>query len=191
MILAGKKQEEIKEVLLGWGKEVLEQIEEVSIDLWKGYRNVVRDLMPNAQVVADRFHVMAQINKELDGQRKREKRQVEDLIKKAESSEEKADQEKVLEGLKKSKYVLLKNEPDLNEEQKAKLVQVKVYLLLSKHYTIIRWLDEIIAYFDYKTTSGVVEGINNKLKLIKRSAYGFRNFENFRVRCLLTWQFDC
>ena len=123
-ILAGRKQEEIREVLLGWGSEVLEQIE-VSIDLWKGYRNVVRDLMLNAQVVADRFHVMAQINKELDAQRKREKRQVEDLIKKAESSEEKADQEKVLEGLKKSKYVLLKNESDLNEEQKAKLVQLK------------------------------------------------------------------
>jgi transposase len=230
-ILAGRKQEEIREVLLGWGKDVLEQIEEVSIDLWKGYRNVVRDLMPNAQVVADRFHVMAQINKELDAQRKREKRQVEDLIKKAESSEEKADQEKVLEGLKKSKYVLLKNESDLNEEQKAKLVQLKDvsptlksmhelkeeirrvfeqannwlvglwklgrWLSGAKTYfpdsqnTIIRWLDEIIAYFDYKTTSGVVEGINNKLKLIKRSAYGFRNFENFRVRCLLTWKFNC
>jgi transposase len=73
------------------GKEVLKQIEEVSIDLWKGYRNIVRDLMPNAQVVADRFYVMAQINKKLDAQRKREKREVEDLIKKAESSEEKAD----------------------------------------------------------------------------------------------------
>ncbi len=230
-ILAGRKQEEIREVLLGWGKDVLEQIEEVSIDLWKGYRNVVRDLMPNAQVGSDRFHVMAQINKELDAQRKREKRQVEDLIKKAESSEEKADPEKVLEGLKKSKYVLLKNESDLNEEQKAKLVQLKDVspTLKTRHTlkeeirrifeqannwlvglwklgrwlsgaekyfpdsqnTIIRWLDEIIAYFDYKTTSGVVEGINNKLKLIKRSAYGFRNFENFRVRCLLTWQFDC
>jgi len=133
--------------------------------------------------------------------------------------------------LKKSKYVLLKNESDLNEEQKAKLMQVKdvsstlntmpelkkeirrifgyannwlVGLLKlgrglsgAKKYfadsqnTIIRWLDEIIAYFDYKTTSGVVEGINNKLKLIKRSAYGFRNFETFRVRCLLTWQFEC
>ncbi|MEG4043480.1 transposase [Microcoleus sp. Pol17_C1] len=174
---------------------------------------------------------MAQINKELDAQRKREKRQVEDLIKKAESSEEKADQEKVLEGVNKSKYVLLKNESDLNEERKAKLVQVKDvssplksrhelkeeirrifeqannwlvglfklgrWLSGAKKYfpdsqnTIIRWLDEIIAYFDYKTTSGVVEGINNKLKLIKRSAYGFRNFENFRVRCLPTWQFDC
>lgn len=85
--MAGRKQEEIREVLLRWGKEVLEQIEEVSIDLWKGYRNVVIDLMPNAQAIADRFHVMAQINKELDAQRKREKRQVEDLIKKAESSE--------------------------------------------------------------------------------------------------------
>ena len=57
--------------------------------------------------------------------------------------------------------------------------------------TIIHWLDEIIAYFDNRTTSGVVEGINNKLKLIKRSAYGFRNFDNYKNRCLLTWHFNC
>jgi transposase len=60
----------------------------------------------------------------------------------------------------------------------------------SSHNTILRWMDEIIAYFDNRTTSGVVEGINNKLKLIKRSAYGFRNFDNFRVRCLLNWTFN-
>jgi transposase len=46
--------------------------------------------------------------------------------------------------------------------------------------TIQRWLDEILAYFDNRTTNGMVEGINNKLKLIKRAAYGFRNFQNFR-----------
>jgi hypothetical protein len=34
-----------------------------------------------------------------------------------------------------------------------------------------------------------VEGINNKLKLIKRLGYGFRNFENFKLRSLLTWHF--
>ncbi|WP_445301187.1 transposase [Microcoleus sp. Pol11C3] len=50
---------------------------------------------------------------------------------------------------------------------------------------------EIIAYFDFRTTSGVVEGINNKLKLIKRSAYGFRNFETYKNRCLLTQHFNC
>ena len=47
----------------------------------------------------------------------------------------------------------------------------------------------IIAYFDERTTSGVVEGINNKLKLIKRRAYGMRNFTNFKLRSFLTWHF--
>jgi transposase len=55
--------------------------------------------------------------------------------------------------------------------------------------TIRRWLGEIIAYFDCRTTQGVVEGINNKLKLIKRRGYGFRNFDNFSKRCFLTWHF--
>jgi transposase len=57
--------------------------------------------------------------------------------------------------------------------------------------TITNWFDEIIAYFDNRTTSGIVEGINNKLKLIKRSEYGLSNFENYKNRCLLTWHFNC
>ncbi len=48
--------------------------------------------------------------------------------------------------------------------------------------TIKRWIGEIIAYFDEGTTQGVVEGINHKLKLIKRRAFGFRNFDNFQRR---------
>ena len=51
--------------------------------------------------------------------------------------------------------------------------------------TIGRWFGEISNYFESRTTSGVVGGINNRLKLIKRSGYGFRNFENFRLRCLI------
>ncbi len=57
--------------------------------------------------------------------------------------------------------------------------------------TIMRWIGEIIGYFNERITNGVVEGINNKIKLIKRSAYGFRNFDNFRTRVLLSWQFNC
>ncbi|MEC4813135.1 MAG: transposase, partial [Scytonema sp. PMC 1069.18] len=38
-------------------------------------------------------------------------------------------------------------------------------------------------------TSGVVEGINNKLKLIKRSGFGFKNFRNFEIRALLAWHY--
>lgn len=56
------------------GYEVLSQIEEVSIDLWIGYKTLAEELMPNANVVADRFHVMKQINEELDMMRKKQKR---------------------------------------------------------------------------------------------------------------------
>jgi transposase len=75
------------------------------------------------------------------------------------------------------------------------LLSLADWLRNSKEYfpksfgTIRRWLGEIIAYFDSRTTQGVVEGINNKLKLIKRRGYGFRNFDNFSIRCFLTWYF--
>jgi transposase len=55
--------------------------------------------------------------------------------------------------------------------------------------TIKRWFAEIIGYFERKTTNGLVEGINNKLKLLKRCGFGFRNFHNFEIRALLFWHF--
>jgi len=229
-ILERRTQSSIEKKLLSWGTEVWEQIEEVSIDMWRGYKSLVLKLMPNAQVVADRFHVMVQVNQELDSQRKQKKRELENSVKTAKSQKKKESYAHLLKGLKNSKYAILKNEKDLNEEQSQKLAEVKevsptlktmhelkekirqifeeandwlVGLLklgswlseAQKYFpnsqkTIITWLDEIIAYFDHRTTSGVVEGINNKLKLIKRSGYGFRNFANFQSRCLLNWHFS-
>jgi transposase len=55
--------------------------------------------------------------------------------------------------------------------------------------TIRRWLEEILGYFDERTTQGVVEGINQKIKLIKKRAFGLSNFNNFRRRILLNWHF--
>ncbi|WP_414590351.1 ISL3 family transposase [Anabaena sp. CCY 9614] len=55
----------IAEYLSSLGSKVLNQIEEVSIDLWVPYKSLIQEMMPNAQVVADRFHVMKQINQEL------------------------------------------------------------------------------------------------------------------------------
>lgn len=53
--------------------------------------------------------------------------------------------------------------------------------------TIKRWLAEVVGYFERRTTNGVVEGINNKLKVLKRCGFGFRNFNNFEIRALLFW----
>ncbi len=77
--------------------------------------------MPNAVVVADIFHVMKQINEELDKQIKTENRA-------AQKEKSKKKKENILSGLAKSKYALLKNECNLNENQKEKLEQVKKVL---------------------------------------------------------------
>lgn len=221
-IVQSRRREDIREILVSWGVEILNQIEEVSIDLWSPYKNLVEELMPNANVTADRFHVMKQVNDELDTMRKAEK-------KAAMSLDNKSEQERILQALNKSKYVLIKNEDSLNEKQREKLKSLQevspnlakmhalkeqfrdifettkswgdsITKLLDWMYdalsyfpkslgTIVRWFGEIVGYFDGKTTSGTVEGINNKLKLIKRLGYGFRNFSNFRLRSLLNWHF--
>jgi len=48
------------------------------------------------------------------------------------------------------------------------------------------WRQEILNYFDHRYTNGFVEGKNNRIKVIKRMAYGYRNNHNFRLRILLT-----
>lgn len=65
-----RKQEDIKKVLQGWGLEILDQIIEVSIDLSGNYKGLVELMLPNADIVADRFHVMQLVNRELNTARK-------------------------------------------------------------------------------------------------------------------------
>lgn len=215
-----RKQEDIRKVLEEWGEGVLSQIIEVSIDLSGNYKGLVNKLLPNASVVADRFHVMKIVNQDLDTARK--------TIRKAnEENPDEDEKSRIKAALKQSKYALLKPEDKLTEKQKIKLEEIREVVpeLANLHQqkesfrtifeqsedwgngafklldwlaeaqeafkdsvgTICRWFGEVTGYFDNRTTSGAVEGINNKLKLIKRSGYGFRNFENFQLRCLICW----
>lgn len=48
------------------------------------------------------------------------------------------------------------------------------------------WREEILNCFDYPYTNGFLEGKNNRIKVIKRTAYGYRNPQNFRQRIMLT-----
>lgn len=47
-----------------------------------------------------------------------------------------------------------------------------------------RW-KEIINSVTCKYSNGITEGFNNKIKVLKRNAYGFRSFKNFRKRILM------
>lgn len=212
----------IEAVLRAWGSEVLCAIEEVSMDLSGSYRSLVHRLMPQAEIVADRFHVMSLVNQELNRTRNA-------LRRKPEALTEGLTAEAAKSALKSSKYALLKPEANLTETQQAKLAELKAVSpkLAQMHQlkegfralfeaaswrealpelldwmkdaqslfpgavrTIRRWFGEVLQYFEHRTTSGVMEGLNTRLKLIKRLGYGFRNFERFRLRCLICWHFS-
>ena len=52
--------------------------------------------------------------------------------------------------------------------------------------TLAKHRQEIIASFYTRLTNGPIEGTNNKIKIIKRTAYGYRNFFHFRIRILIS-----
>jgi transposase len=48
-----------------------------------------------------------------------------------------------------------------------------------------QWREKLLAYFDEPTTNGYAEGVINKVKVIKRRAYGLPSFASFRHRVLV------
>ena len=51
--------------------------------------------------------------------------------------------------------------------------------------TLRRWFDKICNYHLARVSNGPTEALNNLVKRIKRIGFGFRNFENYRIRALL------
>ena len=48
--------------------------------------------------------------------------------------------------------------------------------------TLHNWREEVARMFRFTRNNGITEGFHRKMKLIQRRAYGFRNFENYRLR---------
>jgi transposase len=51
--------------------------------------------------------------------------------------------------------------------------------------TIRKWFEKLCNYDLAKVSNGPTEALNNLVKRIKRIGFGFRNFENYRIRALL------
>lgn len=113
-----RRHVDIQTVLQTWDREVLSSIEAVSIDLSGNYQGLVKKLMPQAEIVADRFHVMKLVNEELNQARNAFRRDPDDLP-------EGVSPEAAQEALKNSKYALLKPEEKLTDTQIEKLADVK------------------------------------------------------------------
>lgn len=192
----------------------LSSLETVATDLWAHYRDAVHTVYPHVSVVADRFHVVQNLNEAIHETRREAQRN-------AANDEEKSQ----LKGL---RYLLLKKESKLTESEKERLKELchshpKLYQLwalrqrLYEWYetettpelakppvvqwikdakalgfshldafckTLTNWQTEILNFFAHRITSGFVEGMNSKIRLLKRIAFGLPNFEHFRLRMI-------
>ena len=59
-----------------------------------------------------------------------------------------------------------------------------VRMLRQMAKTLESYREGLLAYYDYLITTGPLEGTNNKIKTMKRQAYGFRDQEFFKLKIL-------
>jgi len=187
-----------------------DRVREVCIDMKESLRKLAEALYPEAKVVADHFHVIADSNRRMDEARRIEqdvyqKRKVRIpkkifLVGREKLSEEtKGKLDSLLErypSLKgfywtKEKIRELYCQPTRDEAAKI-LDNIILNLRCADDGELIRWgntlrhwREPILNYFDNRTTNGFTEGCHTKIKMLKRVSYGLRNVEVYRRKMLL------
>lgn len=79
------------------------------------------------------------------------------------------------------------------DRRKAHRALIGLFLDMLDHFpelaafirTFENWQEEILNYFDARQTSGPVEGINNKARVIVKRAYGLKSAESLWTRLVL------
>lgn len=213
-VLPERTKEALEAYLDTWSAEQRAAVEEVAMDLWLPYRLAVETKLPAARINGDRFHVMKNLNDRVTMVRREIQRQAGEsekqqlkgcrwlLVKNQDALTDAEGRQleqalsasptlKQLHQLKEQFRTIFETAPDRSSaasQIQAWIATVETSGLkgLAAFLTTLRnWWDPILNYFNKHITSGLVEGLNNKVKLIKRRAYGFRNFEHFRLRLLV------
>jgi transposase len=192
----------------------LSRVEVVTMDMWDGYFYAVLENLPQAVIVIDRFHVEKNLLEAISKLRRSIQKKLPEAERKAlkgirwllvrnydELDEEKKQTlDQALDNcpeLALCHYVKEEfrdfYEEDLDVKGAKKLLRKWLDLASSLGSrslnnfikTVNNWQEWILNYFDENLTNVFAEGLNNALQLLKRKAFGFRNFSNFRLRVLL------
>lgn len=184
----------------------------VVMDLSETYRSVARKHFPEAVIVADRFHVIRLVNHsflkawQLLDAVGRKNRGLLSLMRRHEWNLSDEQQKNL------TQYLSLR--PVLKEIYEFKQRLVKILLLRGRDKTALRpsihtlvemieqlkatsleclqtlgltlerWQEEIGRMLRFSRSNGITEGFHNKMEMISRRAFGFRNFQNYRLRVL-------
>ena len=183
------------------------------MDMNYSYRELAEIFFPNATIVIDRFHYVRYVTWALENVRKRIQKTMHPSKRKyfkrsrkillSHYSKLNEESKQALEvmllqsnelavayHLKEKFYEFLESE-DRNEASK----RLHFFILAAQASNIKEfvpvltmlgnWTKYILNSFECPYTNGFTEGINNSIKVIKRNAFGYRNFENFRNRIML------
>jgi transposase len=187
-----------------------ERVKVICIDLSSTYRSIVKAYFPNAKIVADRFHVIRLINQFalqayhlIDEKIKYNRGLLHSLRTKpcnlshdrhikrnaylqtqpaiAAIYDFKQELHELLTIKTQTAHECKKLLPRfLNMVQQLKESPLTPLKTLGK--TLYKWREEIVRMWRFTRNNGITEGFHRKMKLIQRRAYGFKNFENYRLR---------
>lgn len=187
-----------------------DRVRVIVMDLSETYRSIAKKYFQNAMIVADRFHVIRLVNQqfvktwgELD-ESGRKHRGLLSLMRRHPDRMREDQRENLYKYLEKvpglkSLYLFWQDLLRLLRMKRLKkrecrkilteylwiieeLKQIPFKHLQTLGYTLERWKEEIARMFRFSKTNGITEGLHNKMEMISRRAYGFRNFENYRLR---------
>ena len=183
-----------------------ENVRLVALDMSDVYKGFARRFFPNARLVADKFHVLRLLNpalmrrrKEITGDR-RSAAMRRLLLRNGFSLDfwQRLDLQRWLDHYPELRELYLAKEA-LHRFYRTRGIDRAVHALrnLAAQWaasaipeiqtlrrTLLRWKHEVLAYFDTGVTNGRTEGFNLKAKLVKRRAFGYRSFRNYRLRLL-------
>jgi len=217
-ILKDRKKTTLEKYLKKLPQEILDAIKSVCIDMWKPYRDCLKEVISGVIIVVDRFHVAKELGKAVDKTRKElqkqgkfdkltgeERKKLYWAVRYSEQTlSKKPEYKKILKkavdlcpelGL----AIELRNEfkaifdlkrPDIAEKRLSNWLRrvtcSKIAPLVRFLKTFRNWRTWIMHFFPHRYTNAAAEGMNNKIKLIKRLGFGFESFDHFRLRLLHT-----
>ena len=185
----------------------------VTMDLSLFFKNIIVDVFPNAKIVADTFHFTRLMHWALDNVRKDVQHNLPKEMRLYFKHSRSVLHKRVGE-LNMDKYQQLCRMLDYDENLRwaysivqklfgvideknpdKKVLLFKDFMSYSsncdlpdfnKHLqTYFNWHKYIINSFYTNYSNGITEGLNTKIKTLKRVSFGFRNFQNFRLRILM------
>jgi len=189
-----------------------EHVELVVMDMWEPYYDICKWLFPKAKIIIDKYHYIRQVYWALDRVRKRIQKSFIAQKRKYFKHSKKllfAQYDKLDDENKQAVRIMLSQHEDLynawqlkelftefrkcsNSKDGRKIL--RNWILSAQEINLpefndcikafCNWSTQILNSLDYPYTNGFTEGTNNKIKVLKRNAYGYRNFERFRNRIL-------